>query len=199
MAPTKISSNTSNSSSGTADKLLDSAQRMVQERGFNAFSYADLASEIGIRSASIHYHFKSKMDLGEALLRRYLDGLELRLDELDRLGSSKERLENLISDYRDTERRGFICLCGSLASDVETLPEAMQTLVQKYFARTESWVKQQIEDGIQSGELSPVAKADDLASMLISCLQGALLIDRARHKESMLDAVERTFFSALGT
>jgi len=59
------------SDSVTAAKILDSAERLVQTRGFNAFSYADIATELRLRKASIHYHFPSKADLGRRLLARY--------------------------------------------------------------------------------------------------------------------------------
>ena len=46
---------------------MDSAQHLVQTRGYHAFSYADIAEEVGSRKASIHYYFPSKTDLGKAL------------------------------------------------------------------------------------------------------------------------------------
>ena len=45
----------------------------MQVRGFNGFSYADIASELGITKASLHYHFPGKAELGEALIERYAD------------------------------------------------------------------------------------------------------------------------------
>jgi len=50
--------------SDTAERILDIAQDLIQRRGFNAFSYHDIAAPMGIRKASIHYHFPSKADLG---------------------------------------------------------------------------------------------------------------------------------------
>ena len=57
----------------TRTQLLDVAQRLVQARSYNAFSFKDLAAEIGIRTASIHYHFRTKGDLGVALMQRYIE------------------------------------------------------------------------------------------------------------------------------
>ena len=58
-------------SSSTASRVLDTAERLVQVRGFNGFSYADIAAELQISKASLHYHFATKADLGEALINRY--------------------------------------------------------------------------------------------------------------------------------
>src|SRR4030081_1468236 len=55
----------------TASKVLDVAERLVQVNGFNGFSYADAASELGITKAALHYHFAGKAELGEALITRY--------------------------------------------------------------------------------------------------------------------------------
>ena len=56
---------------GTAARILDVAEQLVQVRGFNGFSYADIAAELQITKAALHYHFASKADLGEALISRY--------------------------------------------------------------------------------------------------------------------------------
>ena len=55
----------------TRSRILDVAERLVQTRGFNGFSYADIAAELQISKASLHYHFPSKAELGEALIGRY--------------------------------------------------------------------------------------------------------------------------------
>ena len=61
---------------GTATRILDVAERLAQVRGFNGFSYADIAAEVGITKAALHYHFASKADLGEALISRYGDQVD---------------------------------------------------------------------------------------------------------------------------
>ena len=57
--------------SDTNSRILDVAERLVQLRGFNGFSYADVASELEITKASLHYHYPGKADLGKALIERY--------------------------------------------------------------------------------------------------------------------------------
>jgi len=93
----------------TATQLLDAAQTLVERRGYNAFSYKDLATDIGIKTASIHYHFPAKADLGIALMDRYLGGLEQAFATIDRTGSThKTKLKKFIKLYRDTECRGWL-------------------------------------------------------------------------------------------
>ena len=68
----------------TATRILDSAESLVQVRGFNGFSYADIAAELGITKAGLHYHFAGKAELGEALIRRYSERFAAALKKIDR-------------------------------------------------------------------------------------------------------------------
>ena len=184
---------------GTATQLLDAAQLLVQERGFNAFSYKDLASAVGIRTASIHYHFQTKADLGKALMVRYLAQLEQTLGEFDRKGGkNRSKLKKFIGLYRATEERGAICLCGSLAADLKTLPEDLQSVVTAYLDESEKWVIEKIRNGVRSGEFALGGTAASLASTLVAGLQGGLILARAQSPcSTTLDNVERAFCGAL--
>ena len=62
--------------SNTADDILAAARRFIVAGGYNGFSYADIAEVVGIRKASIHHHFPSKVDLVQTLVRRYLEETE---------------------------------------------------------------------------------------------------------------------------
>ncbi|MDJ0788709.1 MAG: TetR/AcrR family transcriptional regulator [Myxococcota bacterium] len=184
----------------TREQLLDVAQGLVQERGFNAFSFKDLAREVGIRTPSVHYHFETKGDLGEALIRRYREQLEDELRALEGRRTARSRLRALIEMYRSTEQKRLACLCGSLASDIDTLPEALRPHVGGYLDRTEEWIAEQIQAGTSAGEFEPAASAADLAVLLMSGLQGALFLGRVRAPSpgpSMLSRVERAFWKLL--
>jgi len=184
----------------TASQLLDAAQVLVQRRGYNAFSYKDLAETVGIRTASIHYHFQAKADLGQALMGRYLAELNRSLAEIDRTSrSQRSKLRSFIDLYRQTETRGAVCLCGSLASDQETLPENLQHAVSAYLHRAEGWVASTLKQGVQDGEFVVQGKPGQTASTLVASLQGALIVSRVRGGASVVDDVQRTFLAALRT
>jgi TetR/AcrR family transcriptional repressor of nem operon len=57
----------------TRTATLDIAERLVQDKGFNGFSYADVAAELGVTTAALHYQFRGKVELGEALIARYAE------------------------------------------------------------------------------------------------------------------------------
>src|ERR1700745_3860045 len=86
----------------TAQRILDIAERLVQVRGFNNFSYADIADELGITKASLHYHFPGKAELGQALITRYADRFADALDEINRdLPDAHAKLEAYVRLYAD--------------------------------------------------------------------------------------------------
>ena len=74
---------------GTASRILDVAEQLVQVRGFNGFSYADIAAELHITKAALHYHFAGKADLGEALITRYASRFAEALARADASGISR--------------------------------------------------------------------------------------------------------------
>ena len=60
---------------GTAERILDAGERLAQTKGFNGFSYANVAAELGITNAALHYHFAGKAELGLALSSAIRRGL----------------------------------------------------------------------------------------------------------------------------
>src|SRR5471032_1728561 len=100
----------------TAVQILNVAERLAQTRGFNGFSYADIAEELGVTKASLHYHFASKAELGRALIERYSAAFTTALTgiEATRAGA-RVRLEQYVQVYADVLRQDRMCLCGMLA------------------------------------------------------------------------------------
>ena len=75
----------------TATRILDSAESLVQVRGFNGFSYADVAAELAVTKASLHYHFPGKAELGRALIARYATRFNAALAGIDARGGRRAR------------------------------------------------------------------------------------------------------------
>jgi len=167
---------------GTADRILDVAERLVQTRGYHAFSYADVSEAVGIRKAGVHYHFPSKDDLGRAVAARYRARFAEVLARLDatRKGPGA-KLRAYAGLYEAVLADGLrACLCGMLAADFLTLPGAVRAEVADFFADQEAWLARVLAAGRAAGTLvfrgSPVREAQ----ALLSGLEGALLVARAR-------------------
>jgi TetR/AcrR family transcriptional regulator, transcriptional repressor for nem operon len=169
--------NSGRTEAGTASRILDVAERLVQLRGFNAFSYADVAAELGITKPALHYHFISKATLGEALLARYTDNFVRALERLD--GSQAPgKLAGYAALYADVLRRHRMCLCGMLAAEYQTLPAPMQHAVVEFFDRNAMWLAAVLEQGRADGSLQFTGSAQDTARLVVSCLEGAMLLAR---------------------
>jgi len=174
----------------TADRILDVAEHLVQVRGFNAFSYADISKAVGIQKASLHHHFATKTDLGVALISRYRHVFLATLNAIESRGENAvERLERYIELYRTVLRQGRMCMCGMLAADVETLPEPMREGVAAFFAENEAWLSRVLAAGKERGELQFTGSTTAMAAFLVSSLEGAMLVSRGRGELDHLDEV----------
>ena len=164
---------------GTASRILDVAERLVQVRGFNGFSYADIAAELQITKAALHYHFASKADLGEALIARYADRFMGALASLDTAdGTASAKLDSYAGLYLQVLRNRKMCLCGMLAAEYQTLPQPMQDAVIRFFDQNESWLESVLEQGRADGSLHFAGSARDIARMIVGGLEGAMLVAR---------------------
>src|SRR5450755_3943128 len=106
-----------------AGEILDVAERLVQTRGFNAFSYADIAAELGISKPALHYHYPSKQALGDALISRYSERFFRELDAIEAAEQDAgARLSAYVGLYRSVLSANRMCLCGMLAAEYQTLP-----------------------------------------------------------------------------
>ncbi|GGK53447.1 regulatory protein, tetR family [Pseudomonas koreensis] len=106
--------------------ILAAASELLKARGFNAFSYRDLAARVGIKSSSVHYYFPTKQDLGHALLQEYREAMREALTSLDLRACVAERLRGLVALFAGTAEQDQWCLAGMLASDYATLDEPLR-------------------------------------------------------------------------
>ena len=164
---------------GTAARVLDAAERLVQSRGFNGFSYADVASELAITKASLHYHFRGKAELGEALITRYSHRFMAALERIDATSAeAPQKLARYAELYASVLQDERMCLCGMLAADYSTLPPAMRAAVIRFFDQNQSWLEHVLEEGRESGTLHYETGAAEEAQLIIGALEGAMLVAR---------------------
>jgi TetR/AcrR family transcriptional repressor of nem operon len=168
-----------NGTTGTPARVLDVAERLLQVQGYNGFSYGDVADELGITRAALHYHYKGKAELGEALIVRYRDRFNAALADLDAAPTdAAARLGGYADLYAEVLRRQRMCLCGMLAAEYQTLPAAMQREVTTFFEQNTAWLTGVLDQGRDEGTLRFAGAAEDAAGMVLGALEGALLICR---------------------
>jgi TetR/AcrR family transcriptional repressor of nem operon len=168
------------SSAHTPRRILDIAERLVQTRGFNGFSYADIASALAVTKASLHYHFPTKAALGKQLIERYEKTFLEALGEIDRTGAdARDKLRRYARIYADVLRANRMCLCGMLAAEYATLPKPMREEMRRFFDENERWLATVLEQGRASGSLQFTGAALDVARAIVGSLEGAMMIARS--------------------
>src|SRR5262249_29904972 len=165
----------------TADEILDLAETLIQTRGYSAFSYQDIADALGIRKASIHYHFASKTALGIAVLDRYVQRFNAALAAAgaDDTRSSMAMLDLYAEPYLQfagTPDR--VCLCGALAGEMLALPKELRQRVDRFFKSQQTWLSGILSRGAERGEFKLAAPPAKIAKLVLGALQGGLLVKR---------------------
>jgi len=184
----------------TADAILDVAETLIQTRGYNAFSYNDIATQLGIRKPSVHYHFSTKADLGLAVVNRYIARIEDGLTSLmsdPNLGAIDvlEGYTGPFLAFADTPDR--ICLCGALAGEILALPTELRTTLEIFFVRHQKWLARILQQGLDDGDFHFTASPNKMARTIFGALQGALLIKRATGQADALHDVVSVLIAQL--
>lgn len=162
------------------ERILDIAQRLIQERGVNGFSYADIAKEVGVSKASLHHHFATKSDLVLRLLERYTQSLKEHLNSVAaKPGSTVDKLQAFSDLYAHSYSDGRVCVGGILSAEAITLDEALMPPLREFFDCQQQWLVAVITDGQTRGELTLEGTPESHACGFMAGLQGALMVARS--------------------
>lgn len=171
----------------------------MQARGYTGISYADVAAAVGIRKASIHHHFPAKSDLGRALLARYRERFlgvlaEIERSTTDPVGRLRRYAALYVGVLRDDDR---MCLCGMMAADLCALERPLRDEVRCFFDDNESWIAGILEEGRRARRLSFAGAPAGLAALVVTCLQGAMLVARSYGDVGRFEAAARRLLDGL--
>ena len=173
--------------------ILNLAESFLQDKGFNGFSYAHIASELGVKNAAIHYHFPTKEDLARAVIQRYRDRFQLwinnaRVKDL----SPEKKLDWFLGIYNDMRvEEGKVCLVGSMEVEFNTIPEGLQAEVEALHKELLTWLEGMLEEGRHAGVFHFHGEPANKAALLLSSLQGALQMARALGTQKFRDVLEQ--------
>ncbi len=169
--------------STTKDLLMDEAEQSIRHNGYNAVSFRELADALGIKSASVHYHFPKKEDLGIALVDRYHARFFENLDGLAKDAiTPKDHIQAICETYRAALRSSeAICLCGILGAESWSLPDALAARVNEFFDANIRWLMRALP--VELPEASRRAKAESI----VATLQGAMMMATALKRHAILE------------
>ncbi|MEP5762351.1 MAG: TetR/AcrR family transcriptional regulator [Litoreibacter sp.] len=173
----------------TKTALLNSAERAARTLGFDGFSYADLAEDVGIRKASIHHHFPSKANLSVELMHRYYLDLErICADINENSTSGGARLTALIQRYYSGLDGGkSLCLCVSFTTSLKSLPPEAVQQINRFRAMMIDWLEITFETGRADGSIANVTYPALEAAAALPLFEGAQLAARTEENPELFD------------
>jgi TetR/AcrR family transcriptional repressor of nem operon len=188
--------------SSTADDILACAQSLIVAGGYNGFSYADIATVVGIRKPSIHHHFPSKVDLVRTLVSRYREEAAAGLAQLEsHVSDPAEQLRAYLGFWEKciTDASLSFCVCALLASELPMLPEAVASEVTAHFRFLSAWLTSVLERGAQQGRLHLASAPRVEAEAFMATVHGAMVSARAYGDPTMFNIITAPLLDRLST
>lgn len=172
----------------TRDKILELAQEAIASRGYSAFSFRELAAELGIKSASIHYHFPTKTHLGVAVARAWRERLAMALNHIAvNSANPKQALEAWIGIYRqEASVSQRMTVCTMLAAEINNLPHEIQQEMSAFYALNLGWIEARLAEMGLDNDIK-----QDKSRQLFALLQGGLIGAKGQNDLAYFDVVAK--------
>ncbi|TIX87652.1 TetR/AcrR family transcriptional regulator [Rhizobium sp. P44RR-XXIV] len=179
----------------TREMIMEAARLMVQDRGYNALSFRDVAAAVGVKSASVHYHFPTKGDLGAALARRYTDVAAAFLNSLlDEPIDIHECFAKYTAVFRAAlEKDNRMCLCGIMSAEYVDLPDAVRVEVDRFAEVNIDWLTKVLS---RHRPRATAAEKQSLATAIFAAIEGAQLVARGRGDIAIFDQCIKAYRSS---
>ncbi|HZG17829.1 MAG TPA: TetR/AcrR family transcriptional regulator [Candidatus Bathyarchaeia archaeon] len=160
-------------------QIIDLTMHLIQEKGYVAFSYDDLAKKLGVTKASIHYHFEKKEDLGIAVCNRLEKQYKDMFYTMNHTYTDlEEKLHFYITKKAERIKDNEICLISSLQKDYESLPTQLQEKLTALSQMELSVLTDLFQEAKANGLLKERVDAVAVAAIFLSCVKGALQYKR---------------------
>lgn len=165
------------------DDLIQIAMQKVQESGINSLTIRELGETVGIKSSSVMYHFKSKNGLLQELIKSYRKEFGIYLEELNtKYDDQFTRLDKFIDAFEMPLKDGKFCLAGVFAAENKSLDLTTAQLTGDFFVFVEDWI---------SLNLIGCENPKEMAGVILSSLEGAMMLDKLNENTERLDGVRR--------
>lgn len=161
----------------TKMQIMDLAEKAIIQGGYGAFSFRELAAQIGIKSASVHYHFPTKGDLAASIMRRYKESFSSELPDVVVTDASVTQLINGFIDgfkAKIVENQNM-SLCTMLTTDIHQLPDEVKQELAAFYHIKLNWLSQVylLNEGIDERQ------ARSKANQMLASLHGASILVQA--------------------
>lgn len=162
----------------TRDKILDLSIELIQQHGLMGWSYEDISSAIGIKKASIHYHFPKKLDLVFEAARHYVQKVQMEFEKISKTQAPVDVKLKRVADlyYRVYETENRTCLCLILTQNLLHLPDEVKREIGFFFNNLRKGLATMIDQGIRTGLFREDISSEAASELFLSSLQGLLVL-----------------------
>jgi TetR/AcrR family transcriptional repressor of nem operon len=168
----------------TREGILKAATRLMHVRGYQNTSLDDVLRESGVGKGNFYYHFRSKEDLGYALLDQLVAGflertLEPCFSDVDtpRLTQIRCFLDRVLEAQRQRKCIGG-CAMGNLASELSDVHEGFRARLASVFIAWRDRLTLALREAQQRGEVVQGCQPESIGHFLVAGLEGALLLSK---------------------
>ena len=186
----------------TAERIMDVAHQLLVERGFSAFSYADIAEAIQIRKASIHHHFPTKTALVVAVLERHRLRMQEAQAALDKhVSSPMDRLKKYVDHWEACIRSMTepFCIAALLGAELPSLPQEVQAEVGKHFTCLRQWIGKTLKDSVKQKSIKLQGTVEVEAELFMAAIHGAMISARVNSSSVLFKQIAATVMQRLQT
>jgi len=175
--------------SSKRDEILDVSEALIRTSGFNGFSTRDVADAVGIKAASVHYHFPTKVDIGVAVTERYTNRFLETLGDPARFSRDRRQA---VRHYVETFRKALVrdrklCLCAVLGAETGGLPEEVGAHARVFFERNIEWLRK----ALRASSRMSTATTKAHAAHVLAALEGAMILSTSLGDVGIFDSVGR--------
>jgi TetR/AcrR family transcriptional regulator, transcriptional repressor for nem operon len=183
----------------TREKILNSAQRLIQTRSFHGFSFQDIADEVGIRKASLYHYFVSKDAIALAVLKRGAEWVSAQMEKVEG-EEPRDRLEAYFDMFRIIHGKGErMCPGGSFGAVFDAVSSPVQAGLHRFARVHLDWLENIVREGVERGQFAiGDQRPRDVAVQIAASVQGALLTARMTSNPHVLDTVAEELRRYLG-
>jgi len=179
----------------TREKIIELGENLIRTKGYNAFSYQDISTELGIKNAAVHYYFPTKENLGTSIVKTNIQRFEEMIDNMHSRGFDEwQQLDTFIKIYIKSHREQKLCIIGSLGPDFNTLSETTKTELVKMTEIIHNWLTNVLTTGKEKKVFEfndePQNKATLIFSGLVASLQLSRIIDKLDFKSICQSIIE---------
>lgn len=178
------------------EQIIETANKLLIERGYNAFSYHNISKEINIKTSSIHYHFPSKSDLGIAVIKRHREALEQTIAKTA-TKTATEKLNTLFLYYKKLTTGHKVCIVGALTSEINTLDAPLREEVLDFASAVISWTTNILKNGQGQGLFKPLFNTEMKAKQIIAGLMTISQLSRIEKNNDSFDQMTEMIWEEL--